>query len=109
MSGSKTQLSTQDFSDRALSKPGVWLIDFTATWCPPCRQLAPVLAALSETYAGRVGFAEVDVDEQAELAARFQVQSAPTMVLFRDGAVVDRRIGASSRQVIGAWIDKALA
>jgi thioredoxin 1 len=109
MSGLNTNLSSVDFNDRVLARPGVWLVDFTATWCPPCRQLAPVLTALGESYAGRVAIAEIDVDDESELSARFQVQSAPTLMLFRDGVVIERRVGASSRQALSAWIDKALA
>ena len=109
MSGSNTNLSSVDFNDRVLSKSGMWLVYFTAEWCAPCRQLAPVLTALGKTYAGRLAIGEVQIDEHPELSSRFQIQSAPTLVLFREGVAVDRRMGASPKPVLAAWIDKALA
>ncbi len=102
-------LTGADFNDRALSRSGTWLVEFTAKWCPPCRQLEPVLAMLGESYAGRIRIGAVDVDEQSELSARFQVQSAPTLFLFRDGRIVDRRVGATSKAILSSWIDAGLA
>lgn len=73
------------------------LVDFTATWCPPCKQLSPVLHALAPEQAGRFAIAEVDIDRSPELATRYGIQGAPTMLLFQDGQVVERLVGARGR------------
>jgi thioredoxin 1 len=73
---------------------GLALVDFTAAWCPPCRILAPHVDALARELAGSVVVAKVDVDDQPGLASRFCVLSAPTVIFFRNGQVVDRIVGA---------------
>ena len=69
------------------------LVDFWAEWCMPCRMLSPVIEQLSEKYADKLVIAKVNVDEQPELAARFRVQSIPTVLLLKNGAVADTQIG----------------
>jgi thioredoxin 1 len=69
------------------------LVDFYATWCGPCKMMAPVLEAMAAKHAGRVEFAQVDVGQHAELAARFRVQAVPTLMLFKQGEVVDVKMG----------------
>jgi thioredoxin 1 len=73
---------------------GLALVDFTADHCPPCRVLAPQVDALARELAGRVTVAKVDVDQHPELTARFGIRGTPTLLFFRDGAVVDRMLGA---------------
>ena len=75
---------------------GVTLVDFYASWCGPCRALAPTLEALQDEFAREgVQIAKVDVDDQAELAERFGVTSIPTLVVLRDGLEIRRHIGAA--------------
>jgi thioredoxin 1 len=83
---SQVQTLTSSTFDRAVSSPTIpVLVDFYASWCPPCKALAPVLDQLSEEFAGRVAFFKVNVDEEPELAARFNVQAVPTLSLFAGG------------------------
>ncbi len=107
MSPSMPNLTLADFDGITLRKPGVWLVDFSTAWCPPCRVLTPVLVALAVTLAGQVGFAAVDADEQAELATCFGVVAMPTMLLFRDGRVIGQKVGAMPRAKIVAWLASA--
>jgi thioredoxin 1 len=88
--------------------PGVTLIDFTAKWCAPCRQMDPVMSTLAQEYAGRVRVVAVDVDEEQLLAQQFNVRSMPTFVLVRDGKEVGRVIGARPRAYIAGMLDRAL-
>ena len=87
----------------------VHVLDFGAKWCGPCRQLEPVIEALSRAYAGRVQFSMVDVDDDPALAQRHGVRSMPTLVIVRDGREVGRIIGARPRAFIAGVIDRALA
>ena len=87
----------------------VKLIDFTAKWCGPCRQMDPVLESLAAEYAGRVEMAYVDVDEDPITAQRFDVRSMPTFVVMRDGREVGRIVGARPRAFVAGVLDRALA
>lgn len=94
---------------RLAATPGVALLDFTAAWCGPCGQIAPVLEALAAEYAGHVRIVAVDVDREPDLAERYSVRSMPTLVLLRDGREVGRVVGARSRAFVAGVIDRALA
>ena len=69
------------------------LVDFWATWCGPCRMLAPVISEIAEEYAGTVKVGKVNVDEEPELAMQFQVSSIPTLMVFRGGRLVNTAVG----------------
>ena len=87
---------------------GVVLVDFFATWCGPCRMVAPVLEELAEKYAGRMEIVKVDVDQSQSLAMRFGVQSIPTLLLFKNGALQETQIGFAGVPQIEAMINKYL-
>jgi thioredoxin len=90
-----------------LSTSGLTLIDFTATWCGPCRQLEPTLHALATDY--KIGLLKVDVDAEQQAAQQFGVRSMPTVVLWRDGREVGRFVGARPRAFVAGMIERALA
>ena len=81
------------------------VVDFWAEWCGPCKAIAPVLDELAGEYAGRVTIAKVNVDEHPGLAARFQVRSIPTLLIFKGGQVVDQVIGAVPKAQIKKRLD----
>lgn len=92
-----------------VKKPGQpILVDFWAEWCGPCRVVAPVLEKLAEEYDGRVRIGKVNVDEEAGLAGKYGVQSIPTLLLFKNGKVVEQFIGATTRDVLARMFDKHL-
>ncbi|UXR70527.1 MULTISPECIES: thioredoxin [unclassified Staphylococcus] len=72
---------------------GVTLIDFWATWCPPCQMQSPVLEELSNDLEGKVTIGKVDVDQEQNLAAQYQIQSIPTLLIFKDGQLVQSLVG----------------
>lgn len=84
------------------------VVDFWATWCGPCRAVAPVIEQLGAAYEGRVNVGKVDVDEESALAARFGVMSIPTVVLLKGGKEVERRVGAMPAGEYRKMIDSYL-
>ncbi len=84
------------------------LVDFWATWCAPCKAIAPVLDQLAEEYDGKVKIGKVNVDENPATPGQYGVRGIPTMILFKDGQVVDQLVGAVPKKQIEALLDKAL-
>lgn len=83
-----------------ITEPTLGLIDFWAAWCAPCRFVSPVVEQLARDYKGKVRFGKVNVDENQNIAARFNIRSIPTLMLFKGGKVVDYIIGAVPRNQI---------
>ena len=89
-------LTEKNFEKEALGSDIPVVVDFWATWCGPCRMLAPVVAQLAEKYEGQIKVGKVNVDDEAELAAQFEVSAIPTIVLIKDGKVAARTMGYQS-------------
>jgi thioredoxin 1 len=102
-------LTEATFDETLATTDELLLVDFWATWCGPCRAIAPVLEALERDGAGRVKVAKVNVDEEPALAGRYQIQSIPTILFVKAGRVVDKVIGAVPRAMLDAKIQKALS
>ncbi len=89
-------------------KSGVTLVDFWATWCGPCKMLAPTIEELSKDYDGKCTVAKVDVDECPELARSFGIMSIPTVIIFKDGEIVDKMIGYRLKREFVEVLEKYL-
>ena len=81
---------------------GLAVVDFWATWCAPCRMIAPMVESLATEYAGTVKVAKLDVDNNQRTAARFNVRSIPTILFFKGGKLVDQVVGAVPRPALEA-------
>jgi thioredoxin 1 len=87
-----------------LTNKGIVLVDFYADWCGPCKMIAPVLEELSQEYAGKVDFYKLDLDVEGDVAQKFSIMSIPTLLIFKDGEVVNTITGAHPKPML----DKAI-
>lgn len=87
-------VTKENFDAEVLQSNVPVLVDFWAPWCGPCKMVGPVMEQLSEEFAGKAKIAKIDVDSQGELAVRYNVMSVPTMIIFKNGEIVDQSIGA---------------
>ncbi len=101
------QLTDATF-DAAVKANAVLVVDCWATWCGPCRMVAPVIEQLARDYAGRVAFAKLDVDCNHAIASRYRVQSIPTILVFKGGRLVDQKLGAMPRAMLEPAITRHL-
>lgn len=102
-------LTDANFQENVLDKSGITLVDFWAEWCGPCRMIGPVIEELATEYEGKALIAKVDVDENAELSQRYQVRSIPTILILKDGEVVDKHVGVTTKQALVDKIEAQLA
>ena len=94
--------------DEALAEGKLMMVDFWAAWCGPCRMLAPMVDDLAAQYEGKVIVGKVNVDEEQELAIRYGVMSIPTVIFFKDGKEIDRKVGVMPPAAFTEVLDKNL-
>ncbi len=101
-------IGSEEAFDKLITGDVPVLVDFWATWCGPCRMIAPILEEIANQFADKVIVAKVDVDEQGELAQRFRIMNIPTLLLFKEGQMVDKAIGARPKAALEQMLNKAL-
>ncbi|HCU8059413.1 TPA: thioredoxin [Staphylococcus aureus] len=100
------KVTDADFDSKVES--GVQLVDFWATWCGPCKMIAPVLEELAADYEGKADILKLDVDENPSTAAKYEVMSIPTLIVFKDGQPVDKVVGFQPKENLAEVLDKNL-
>ncbi|MBQ8600226.1 MAG: thioredoxin [Clostridia bacterium] len=96
-------LTTADFE--TVTKEGTVLLDFFATWCGPCKMVAPILDQLAEEYPDKT-ICKIDVDKEQALAQQFGVMSIPTLILMKDGIIIDKMVGAGSKKKLEEFLNQ---
>lgn len=102
---SEVVFTDANFESEALKDSGLVLVDFFATWCGPCKMMAPVIEKLAEEYAGKVKIGKLDVDANGNTAMKYEIQSIPTLIFFKKGEIVDKLMGFQSGEALKAKIE----
>lgn len=100
-------INKDEFEKEVINEEGVVVVDFFATWCGPCKMLAPVFESVSEEL-NDAKFVKVDIDESLELAQKFGISTVPTMMIFKDGKVVDTLVGFMPKDSLKAKVEAHL-
>ncbi len=101
-------ISDATFEQEVLKSDTLTIVDFWAPWCGPCKMIAPILEQLAVTFGGKIKIAKLNVDENPLTAQAFGIRSIPTLILFKDGKVVDKLIGAVPKHQLEIRLNRAL-
>lgn len=102
------EVNDQNFEQEVLQSDQPVLVDFWAAWCAPCRMIAPTVEQIADQYAGRAKVVKLNVDDNTQTSAKYNIKGIPTLLLFKDGAIRDQIVGATSRDVIAKMIENQL-
>lgn len=102
------KISKTNFNEKVKQAMGFVLVDFYSDSCIPCKQISPILSEIEEEYQGKAAVYKVSVNYEEELVAAYQVMSAPTLILFRNGEVLDKKSGVWKKDALAAWLDTYL-
>jgi thioredoxin 1 len=98
-----------EFQQHVLQSSLPVLVDFSATWCGPCRMLAPVVEEFSKEQTGTWNVYKVDIDKTPDIADQYGIQAVPTLVVFQQGKIAAQRSGAMAKNALNKWVEKAIA
>ena len=102
-------VSDSSFDQEVLKSDLPVLVDFSAEWCGPCKSLAPIVESLAQEYSGRVKFVQLDIDENRQTPTSFGIMAVPTLILFKDGEVVDKVTGFKPKAVLTQHLEKLVS
>jgi len=100
------KISDDTFEEHVINEGKPILVDFWAEWCGPCKQIGPILEEISNEYNDKITIGKLDVDENPETPGKYQIRGIPTMLLFKNGELIDTKVGMSSKNDLTDWIDK---
>ena len=101
-------VTDETFIAEVLQNDKAVLVDFWAEWCGPCRQVSPILEEIAGEHADKIEIVKLNVDENPQTAAKYGIQSIPTLMIFKDGQMASRQIGAAPKQKLEQWITTAV-
>lgn len=103
------EITDGNFDETVLKSNQVALIDFWAQWCGPCRAIAPIIEELSNEYEGKAVIGKVDVDVNQEIAMQYKIRSIPTILFIKNGEVIDKHVGSTTKAVLKEKLDKYMS
>lgn len=103
------EFTDSNFTETAIEKPGVAVVDFWAEWCGPCRMITPIIEEIATEYKDKITVGKLNVDENPEVSFKYGIRSIPTILILKDGKVVDKQVGATSKSVLVQKIEAQLS
>ncbi len=103
------EFTDNNFESKVLNSAQVTVVDFWAQWCGPCRAIAPIIEELADEYAGTAQVGKVDVDSNQELAMQYSIRSIPTILILKNGEVVEKHVGAITKNALQSKLDKHIS
>jgi len=103
------EFTDANFKENALDNSGVSVVDFWAEWCGPCRMITPIIEELATEYDGKATIGKVNVDHNPEVSMKYGVRSIPTILILKNGEVVDKHVGTTTKAALAAKIESAMA
>ncbi len=108
MSENISHINDDSFEDDVIKAGSPVLVDFWAEWCGPCKMIAPVLEDLADEYSGKMKVCKIDVDQNKQMAEKYNVKGIPTLIIFNNGDAVGKKVGALSKAQLSAFIDSTI-
>ncbi len=108
MAESIVEVTDGNFDEEVVEANNLTVVDFWAPWCAPCKMIAPIIEELSTEYSGKIKFGKLNVDDNQRTAMKYNIRGIPTLLVFKDGDLVDQIVGVKSKEELKKTFDKSL-